>query len=257
MTQLSRFQTALGTTDADAAIISSELNIRYLCGFNYSDGYLLILPDKAYLLADFRYIEAARAAVTEFEVIRPDSDMLTELKFLMNLNQVSTVAIEDASLSCADFAKFKEKFEYEFIYRDTRKLHQAELRGIQHKEPVYESSYLVKGEGMLSRKGSDGKIRTSVYQCVGLLMEEHFLCLGVQNFSLVGEGDTEPSLMKVYYEDLSRVVLGENYPQMHLVLMEIYNEDGSLLMSCQMKADAQTDELVADLNNKIKKSHED
>ena len=86
MTQLSRFQTALGTTDADAAIISSELNIRYLCGFNYSDGYLLILPDKAYLLADFRYIEAARAAVTEFEVIRPDSDMLTELKFLMNLN---------------------------------------------------------------------------------------------------------------------------------------------------------------------------
>ena len=111
MTQLSRFQTALGTTDADAAIISSELNIRYLCGFNYSDGYLLILPDKAYLLADFRYIEAARAAVTEFEVIRPDSDMLTELKFLMNLNQVSTVAIEDASLSCADFAKFKEKFE--------------------------------------------------------------------------------------------------------------------------------------------------
>ena len=111
MTQLSRFQTALGTTDADAAIISSELNIRYLCGFNYSDGYLLILPDKAYLLADFRYIEAARAAVTEFEVIRPDSDMLTELKFLMNLNQVSTVAIENASLSCADFAKFKEKFE--------------------------------------------------------------------------------------------------------------------------------------------------
>lgn len=173
---------------------------------------------------------------------------------------IQNLQIKDSELSEAAkevLAKFKEKFEYEFIYRDTRKLHQAELRGIQHKEPVYESSYLVKGEGMLSRKGSDGKIRTSVYQCVGLLMEEHFLCLGVQNFSLVGEGDTEPSLMKVYYEDLSRVVLGENYPQMHLVLMEIYNEDGSLLMSCQMKADAQTDELVADLNNKIKKSHED
>ena len=58
MTQLSRFQTALSATDADAAIISSELNIRYLCGFNFTDGYLLIFSNKAYLLTDFRYIEA-------------------------------------------------------------------------------------------------------------------------------------------------------------------------------------------------------
>lgn len=108
MTQLSRFQTALSATDADAAIISSELNIRYLCGFNFTDGYLLILPDKAYLLADFRYIEAAKREVTDFEVIRPDADMHSELKLLLSMHSARTVLIEEETLSCADFSKIKD-----------------------------------------------------------------------------------------------------------------------------------------------------
>ena len=172
---------------------------------------------------------------------------------------VVNLQIKDGELSEAAkevLAKFREKFEYEFIYRDTRKLHQAALQGIQHKEPVYESSYLAVGEGLLSRKGNDGKIRTSVYQCVGFLMENDFICFGVQNFSLIGGEVEEPTLTKAYYCDLSRVVLGEMIPQMHLVTMEIYSDDGQCLLSCQMKADAQTDDLVADINNKIQKAHE-
>ena len=86
MTQLTRFQDSLKRTDADCAIISSELNIRYLCGFDYTDGYLLIFPEKAYLLCDFRYIEAARAAVTEFEIVMPDDGMLSGLCQLIKQN---------------------------------------------------------------------------------------------------------------------------------------------------------------------------
>ncbi len=173
---------------------------------------------------------------------------------------IVNLQIKDGELSEAAkevLGKFREKFEYEFIYRDTRKLHQAALQGIQHKEPVYESSYLASGEGLLSRKGNDGKIRTSVYQCVGLLLETDFICFGVQNFSLIGGEATEPILLKEYYRDLSRVVLGEAIPQMHLVTMEIYSSDDECLLRCQMKADAQTDELVADINNKINKAHEE
>ena len=165
--------------------------------------------------------------------------------------------IKDSELSEAAkevLAKFREKFEYEFIYRDTKKLHQAALQGIQHKEPVYESSYLAEGEGLLSRKGNDGKIRTSVYQCVGFLIESNFICFGVQNFSLISAEQTEPILLKEYYSDLSRVVLGEAIPQMHLVTMEIYSSEDECLLRCQMKADAQTDDLVADINNKIQKA---
>lgn len=172
---------------------------------------------------------------------------------------IVNLQIKDSELSEAAkevLAKFSEKFEYEFIYKDTKKLHQAAIQGIQHKEAVYESSYLATGEGLLSRKGNDGKIRTSVYQCVGFLMETDYICFGVQNFSLIGGEDTEPTLIKERYSDLSKVVLGEAFPRMHLVTMEIYDENGECLIRCQMKADAQTDELVADINNKINKAHE-
>ncbi len=110
MTTLSRFQNELSHIDADAAIISSEINIRYLCGFDYTDGFLFILPDKAYLLADFRYIEAARKSVNDFEIIMPDTDMLSELMLLMSVNDIKTVAIEDAEVSCSMFSKWQKKF---------------------------------------------------------------------------------------------------------------------------------------------------
>lgn len=154
-------------------------------------------------------------------------------------------------------AKFREDFEEEFIYRDTRKLHQAELQGFRPKEPVYESGYLSEGEGLLTRRGGDGKIRTSMYQCVGMLIEEDFICIGTQNFSLIGGEKTPPTMMKIYYEDLSRIALGETIPQMHLVTAEVYDAEGTQLMKFQMRADAQTDELVADINNKIQKHRKD
>ena len=97
---------------------------------------------------------------------------------------VLSLQIKDSELSEAAKevqAKFKETFEEEFIYRDTRKLHQAELRGFRPKEPVYESSYLMSGEGLLIRRGGDGKFRSSMYQCVGILKEEDYIGFGVQN----------------------------------------------------------------------------
>ena len=111
MSALERFQSAFSRLGADAAIISSELNIRYLCGFNYTDGFLLILPDKAYLLADFRYIEAVRAQTEGLEIIMPESDMLSELKLLLSIHQARTVVIEDNAVSYADFVKWSKKFD--------------------------------------------------------------------------------------------------------------------------------------------------
>lgn len=109
MTNLQRFQAALPSLEVDGAIISSEINQRYLSDFHYSDGYLLITPEKAYLLADFRYIEAARASVAAFEIIRPEGGMLGALYELIHLNGLKTVALEDASVTCADFQLFSKK----------------------------------------------------------------------------------------------------------------------------------------------------
>lgn len=108
MTHLQRFQDALFALGVEGAILSSELNQRYLSDFAYTDGYLLVTPTKAYLLADFRYIEAATATVREFEVLRPQGTMLEELNRLIHDNGIRQVALEDASLSCADFQRFSQ-----------------------------------------------------------------------------------------------------------------------------------------------------
>lgn len=167
--------------------------------------------------------------------------------------------VKDSELSevaKAAQAKFSESFEYEFIYKDTRKLHQNDLRGIRHKEPIYESGYLMSGEGLLTRRGGDGKMRSSAYQCVGMIKEDDSISLGVQNFSLIGGEESRPDFQKYSYSELSRVALGPANAQWHLTTMTVYSEDDEPLMQFQMRADAQTDELVADINAKIHKAHE-
>ena len=113
MTQLQRFQSSLKNSEFDAAIISSELNQRYISGFNYTDGYILIGREKAYLLTDFRYIEAANAEVKDFEILRPSTSMLTAIGEIIGENHYKKVAVEDAELSCKKLEAFREKMPAE------------------------------------------------------------------------------------------------------------------------------------------------
>ncbi len=105
MTQLERFQKSIAQSKFDAAIISSEINIRYLCDINYTDGYLLISANRAYLLADFRYIEAAKSGAKGFEVIMPPYTMTDCLAELAAQNKFASIAIEECEVSCSEFEK--------------------------------------------------------------------------------------------------------------------------------------------------------
>lgn len=44
----------------DALLVTSEVNQRYVTGFEYQDGYALVTRKGVYLVTDFRYIEAAK-----------------------------------------------------------------------------------------------------------------------------------------------------------------------------------------------------
>ena len=46
--------------DIDAALITGDVNRRYFTGMKASAGTVLAFKDKAYLIIDFRYIEAAQ-----------------------------------------------------------------------------------------------------------------------------------------------------------------------------------------------------
>ncbi len=102
MSKIKRFCQRLENNGADAALISSDISRRYLSGFDYSDGYILATPAKAYLLADFRYIEAARQTVSsdDFQIIMPQGSMAIELSALIEENRIRHILIEDAVMPC-------------------------------------------------------------------------------------------------------------------------------------------------------------
>lgn len=110
MSHLQDLQAVLSTQEFDGIIISSQLNQRYLSDFDYSDGYLLITPKHAYLLADFRYIEAAKEQVKEFEVLRPKGTMTEALRELIEAHGLTKVALEDDTLSYADYHRLSQAF---------------------------------------------------------------------------------------------------------------------------------------------------
>ena len=103
MTQLERLQKTLSENSIDGALISSRENQYYLSGFDYTDGYILVTPCEAFLLCDFRYIEAAKEKVTDMTVIRPEGSMRIELAALCRENSIHELMIEEHDLTYGDF----------------------------------------------------------------------------------------------------------------------------------------------------------
>ena len=113
MSRIAKFTEKMIEKGADAALISSELNIRYLSNFNFTDGYILVTRNRAYLITDFRYIEAARAEVdpADFEIVMPERmSMGVTMASLLDDCGAKVVMFEESSLSCAGLEGFKKLF---------------------------------------------------------------------------------------------------------------------------------------------------
>ena len=103
-------RTALIKDRSEGILISSPINQRYISGLDYTDGYILILERRACLLADFRYIEVARACADAeiFEVVMPESRMTAELALLCATEGVSRLYVEEESLTLADRQRLED-----------------------------------------------------------------------------------------------------------------------------------------------------
>ena len=112
MSKLQKFKAQMSEAGFDAAILSSGVSQRYMTSFDYTDGYVVITKNKSYVLADFRYIEAARNAVNaeEYEIVMPEGSMLVDVAAILDENECRTVAFEDVTLSVADLERMKKVF---------------------------------------------------------------------------------------------------------------------------------------------------
>ena len=97
-------------SDREAALITNEKNIGYFCGFFHSEGYYLLTREKAYLLVDFRYIEAANQKAHGCEVICFHKLSEDLLKILAE-NEIKSVKIEAEYMTVARLRFFRNKLE--------------------------------------------------------------------------------------------------------------------------------------------------
>lgn len=110
MSHLTKLQIALKAANADAVIVSSEINQRYLTSFAYTDGYVLVTQKKGYLITDFRYVEAAQAKCAEgFEILMPTGGMLLAMREIVGDNK--TILFEEATLPVSDKERLESIFD--------------------------------------------------------------------------------------------------------------------------------------------------
>ena len=113
MTHLERTRKSLAASDFDAVVVSSEINQRWLTGFSYQDGLAVVTADRAALITDFRYIEAANAspAAKEFEILMPEGGKMNSCAFdILKSSGAKKIALEEATLSMAGRDRFAAAF---------------------------------------------------------------------------------------------------------------------------------------------------
>ena len=107
MTAVERIQAFL-PDEKTAALVTSDVNRRYLSGFSSSAGAVLVTKNRCVLLLDFRYFEAAQKAVRPpVEVVR-FRRLLDDLNRILLEEDIQSVLIEDESVTVARLYELKE-----------------------------------------------------------------------------------------------------------------------------------------------------
>lgn len=95
----------------------SDVDRLYATGFHTSAGAVLILPEQAYFITDSRYIEAAEKQVQGAQVLLCTSDNRESaiLKRILEENGLTSLGVQEDSLSYADYTRFQESLGVTFL----------------------------------------------------------------------------------------------------------------------------------------------
>lgn len=120
----------------DCALVTDDINRRYLTGMKSSAGYVLVFPEKSYLIIDFRYLEKARETVRHCEVVPQEERFLKQLQTLMEQHGAKTCALESMSLTLQRAEGFRKLKSVEFITDDTLSQALYDLRTVKSPEEL-------------------------------------------------------------------------------------------------------------------------
>ncbi|HBR02531.1 MAG TPA: peptidase M24 family protein [Ruminiclostridium sp.] len=107
--RLEKLRTLLKENDLDGAIISGRPNTIYFAGFTGTTSSLLVGPDNAWLIVDFRYtIQAKKQAFEGIEAIQYEDTLHGTLNELIKDNRLEKLGFEGL-LPFSEYEAFRDK----------------------------------------------------------------------------------------------------------------------------------------------------
>ena len=103
---LSKLRELMKNEGFDGLLLSSPINQSYITGADFHDGYVAVTPDKCFAVADFRYYEAVKNAVSDgvLAVLASGATLGSALDLLLDAS-VRKIAIEADDISLAMFER--------------------------------------------------------------------------------------------------------------------------------------------------------
>jgi len=96
--RVARVRDRLATAGLQGLLVTKPANVRYLSGFTGEDAYLLILPDSARIVSDFRYALQIQEEVPGFEFLQV-RQMMADLARSLEEIALQTLAFEPGHLT--------------------------------------------------------------------------------------------------------------------------------------------------------------
>ena len=106
MTNLEKLQAKLDKP----AILASNISQRWVSGFDYTDGLVIVTKEEGYLVCDFRYIEAAKEETNDgLEVLLNNRDINFYHNFFKD-HCITEAYLEDRYMTQAGYLAFCERY---------------------------------------------------------------------------------------------------------------------------------------------------
>ena len=132
MKRLMELRRRMAEADVDGVLIGDKVLAHYLSGFSFSDGYLAILADTAYLVTDFRYTEAALASAPQgFEVVEAKGGTLGEALDRLVRGGAHRVAFEEDAVTVARLAKMQALADGKLAFVEQASAWLSEMRCVK------------------------------------------------------------------------------------------------------------------------------
>ncbi len=120
--RLATLRQVMAEREADAFLVSNAYNRRYFSGFTGSSGVLLVTPDEAYIVTDFRYYEQAQQEAPDFTLHKQTGRMEESLGELLARVAPRRLAFEADHVTVAAFDRWREEVPEEIEWVPTEEV---------------------------------------------------------------------------------------------------------------------------------------